>query len=189
MSFTDRTTGRAGNGAPSSLASIPLSDLDPAARDASIGELVKNATSQVSTLVRSEVELAKAEVTGEVKKALQGSVFFIIAATILLFSTFFFFFFLGELLSEWLPRWAAFLIVFGIQILAAAVAGLLGFLRVRKIRKPERTIDSVKEIPTVLPTSGKDGDAATAGATGMAGTGTASAGTRVPSASGGKHAR
>ncbi len=153
MSFTDRTTGRgSGAGAPSSLASIPLSDLDPAAADASIGTLVKNATSQVSTLVRAEVELAKAEVTGEVKKALQGSVFFVIAAVILLFSTFFFFFFVGELLSEWLPRWAAFLIVFGIQIVAAAVAGLLGFLRVRKLRAPSKTIDSVKEIPSVLPT-------------------------------------
>lgn len=156
MSFTDRTTGRgAGDGAPASLSSIPLSDLDPAAQDASIGALVKNATSQVSTLVRSEVELAKAEVTGEVKKALQGSVFFIIAATILLFSAFFFFFFLGELLSEWLPRWAAFLIVFGIQVLAAAFAGFLGYLRVRKLRAPNKTIDSVKEISSVLPSGGK----------------------------------
>src|SRR5699024_8621425 len=145
-----------------------LSDMDPDTAEASIGALVKNATSQVSTLVRAEVELAKTEVTAEVKKGLQGSVFFIVAAVIALFSTFFFFFFLGELLSEWLPRWAAFLIVFGIQILAAAVAGLLGYLRVRKIRKPEKTIDSVKEMQSVLPTSGGDADAAapSAGAAG-----------------------
>lgn len=45
----------------------------------------------MSTLVRAEVALAKAEVTGEVKKGVQGSVFFIIALTVLLFSTFFFF--------------------------------------------------------------------------------------------------
>ncbi|MDN5758464.1 MAG: phage holin family protein [Tomitella sp.] len=180
MSFTDRTTG---NGAPGSLSSIPLSDLDPAVEEASIGTLVKNASGQVSTLVRSEVELAKAEVTAEVKKALQGSVFFIIAATILLFSTFFFFFFLGELLSEWLPRWAAFLIVFGIQVFVAAIAGLIGYLRVRKIRSPEKTIGSVKEIPTVLPTSGKSDDADDAPATTGASRPTAGA------AAGGKHAR
>ena len=154
MSFTDRTTGRhAGNKAPGSIASIPLSNLDPEASEASIGQLVKNATSQMSTLVRAEVELAKAEVTGEVKKGLQGSIYFILAGTILLFSTFFAFFFLGELLSEWLPRWAAFLIVFLIQVLAAALFGLLGYLRVRKIRAPQKTIESVKEMSSLLPTS------------------------------------
>ena len=154
MSLTDRTTGRgAGNGAPGSITSIPLTALDPDVSQASIGELVKNATSQMSTLVRAEVELAKAEVTGEVKKGLQGSVFFILAGTIALFSTFFAFFFLGELLSQWLPRWAAFLIVFGIQVVAAALLGLLGYLRVRKIRAPSKTIDSVKEMSTLLPGS------------------------------------
>ncbi len=192
MSFTDRTTGRgAGNGAPASLSSIPLSDLDPATEDASIGDLVKNATSQVSTLVRAEVELAKAEVTGEVKKALQGSVFFIIAATILLFSTFFFFFFLGELLDEWLPRWAAFLIVFGIQVFAAAVAGLLGYLRVRKLRAPNKTIDSVKEIPSVLPSGGKQdapADSAASGSVHERSLAEASAAASGKSSSG-KHAR
>lgn len=154
MSVTDRSTGRgAGNGAPGSITSIPLTSLDPDVSQASIGELVKNATSQMSTLVRAEVELAKAEVTGEVKKGLQGSIFFILAGTILLFSTFFAFFFLGELLSEWLPRWAAFLIVFVVQVLAAALFGLLGYLRVRKIRAPKKTIDSVKEMSTLLPGS------------------------------------
>ncbi len=161
MSFTDRTTGRsADDGAPSSIASIPLSNLDPDVAQASIGELVKNATSQVSTLVRAEVELAKAEVTGEVKKGLQGSVFFILAGTILLFSTFFAFFFLGELLSEWLPRWAAFLIVFGIQVVSAALFGLLGYLRIRKIRAPRKTIDSVREMSTLLPGSEPAGTSA-----------------------------
>lgn len=162
MSVSDRTTGRgSGNGAPGSITSIPLTSLDPDVSQASIGELVKNATSQMSTLVRAEVELAKAEVTGEVKKGLQGSIFFILAGTILLFSTFFAFFFLGELLSEWLPRWAAFLIVFVIQVLAAALFGLLGYLRVRKIRAPKKTIDSVKGMSTLLP------GAESSGATGV----------------------
>ncbi|WP_280506673.1 phage holin family protein, partial [Nocardia farcinica] len=42
------------------------------------GGLVRYAAEQMSTLVRSEVELAKAVVTGEIKKGLQGSVFFIL---------------------------------------------------------------------------------------------------------------
>jgi hypothetical protein len=141
-------------GAPSTVASIPLSDVDvqmPGA--ASIGDLVRDATTQVSTLFRAEVQLAKAEVTGEVKKGLQGSLFFILALTVLLFSAFFFFFFLAELLSEWLPRWAAFLIVFALMVVVAALFAFFGYLRVRKLRAPERTIDSLRQAKTVLPTA------------------------------------
>ena len=38
----------------------------------SIGTLMSNASQQVSTLVRGEIELAKAEVVGEVKKGAMG---------------------------------------------------------------------------------------------------------------------
>ncbi|WP_067479113.1 phage holin family protein [Nocardia amamiensis] len=132
------------------VTSIPLTDADPLG-SASFGTLVRDAAEQMSTLVRAEVELAKAEVTGEIKKGLQGSVYFILALTVLLFSTFFFFFFLGELLDVWLARWAAFLIVFGLMILATAVLGFLGYRRVMKLRAPEKTIDSLKQARTVLP--------------------------------------
>ncbi|MDG3016983.1 phage holin family protein [Speluncibacter jeojiensis] len=164
MSFTDRNTGRGnGDGVPSTVSSIPLTDLDVGPDgQPTIGALVKNATSQVSTLVRAEVELAKAEVTGEIKKGLQGSVFFILALTVLLFSTFFLFFFFAELLDVWLPRWAAFLIVFGVQVLLAGALGFLGYLRVRKIRAPKKTIESVKEFASVLPSPGADAESGAA---------------------------
>ncbi|MEU4343679.1 phage holin family protein [Nocardia sp. NPDC023852] len=132
------------------VTSIPLSDADPLG-SASFGSLVRDATEQMSTLVRAEVELAKAEVTGEIKKGVQGSVYFILALTVLLFSTFFFFFFVGELLDVWLVRWAAFLIVFLLMIVATAMLALLGYLRVKKLRAPEKTIDSLKQARTVLP--------------------------------------
>ena len=48
--------------------------------------------------MRAEVELAKAEVTAEVRKGVTGSVFFTVAAVIGLFSLFFLFFTLAELL-------------------------------------------------------------------------------------------
>ncbi|MBO0856494.1 MAG: phage holin family protein, partial [Nocardia sp.] len=85
MSFTNGGNGH-DSGRNRTITSIPLSEVDPTAT-ASVGELVRNATEQVSTLVRAEVELAKAEVTGEIKKGLQGSVFFIAALTVLLFSS------------------------------------------------------------------------------------------------------
>lgn len=153
-------TSSSGAEVPPVLPSIPLSPepVKPASEQ-SIGALVREATTQVSALVRAEVELARAEITAEVKKGLQGSVFFLIALVIVLFSLFFLFFTFAELLDLWLPRPAAFGIVFGVMLLAAGLFGLLGYLRVRKIRKPERTINSLKESAQVLSHRGRGEDA------------------------------
>ena len=140
---------------PTTVTSIPLVDPHAPKPDPSIGDLVKDATTQVSTLVRAEVELAKAEITRDVKKGLTGSVFFILALVVLFYSTFFFFFFLAELLDTWLWRWVAFLIVFGIMVLVTAVLALFGYLKVRRIRGPQQTIESVKETREAL-TPGHD---------------------------------
>lgn len=131
--------------------SLPLSpEPPPAPGETSLGDLVREATVHLSTLMRSEVELAKAEVTAEVRKAVKGSLFFIVALAITIFSLVFLFLALGEVLDVWLPRWAAFSIVFGVMVVAAAVCALLGWLRVRSIRKPERTISAVRETGTTL---------------------------------------
>lgn len=136
---------------------LPLSEdtAQNGSADASIGTLVKDATQHLSTLVRAEVELAKSEVVGEVKKGVKGSIFFVVALVIALYSSFFLFFFLGELLSEWLKRWAAFGIVFLMMLVVAGLFGFLGYRKVRKIRAPERTISSLKDTAAALtPRSG-----------------------------------
>lgn len=129
------------------MTSIPLSDESSAGSgsEQSIGSLVRDASAHLSTLVRSEVELAKTELSREIRKGVKGSVYFILALAVLAFSLFFLFFTLGELLDVWLPRWSAFGIVFLLMLLVAGLFGLLGYLRVRKIRAPQRTIDSLKE--------------------------------------------
>jgi hypothetical protein len=150
VSKADRTSG-----VPSTLTTIPLADPHARPAEPSIGDLIKDATTQVSTLVRAEVELARAEITRDVKKGLTGSVFFIAAMVVLFYSTFFFFFFLVEVLNIWLWRWVAFLIVFGAMVLVGGVLALFGFLKVRRIRGPQQTIESVKETRTAL-TPGHD---------------------------------
>ncbi|MDQ3151371.1 MAG: phage holin family protein [Actinomycetota bacterium] len=131
---------------PPTVSAIPLTpDLSPQHAEASLGGLVKEATTHLSTLIRSEVELAKAEVTAEVRKGVKGSIFFVVALTVLLFSLFFAFLAIGEILDIWLPRSAAFGIVFVLMLLIAGAFGFLGYLRVRSIRKPERTITSMRE--------------------------------------------
>ncbi|HET7739588.1 MULTISPECIES: phage holin family protein [unclassified Mycolicibacterium] len=138
------------NGVPTTVTSIPLVDPHAPKADPSIGDLVKDATTQMSTLVRAEVALAKAEVTRDVKKGLTGSVFFILALVVLFYSTFFFFFFLAEVLNLWLMSWAAYLIVFGLMVLTTIAFAFLGYLKVRRIRGPQQTIESVKEARVAL---------------------------------------
>ena len=140
-----------------SEASIPLHDADSIGRgDASIGTLVKNASTHVSTLMRSEIELAKTEVTEQVKKAATGSGFFVAALVLLLMSFFPFVFMWAKLISMWFGTktwdWMGFLIVFVVLVLLAAVFGLLGYAKIKKIRKPQRTLDSVQDLKLAMPT-------------------------------------
>ncbi|HET9253675.1 MAG TPA: phage holin family protein [Pseudonocardiaceae bacterium] len=133
------------------MPSVPLSPVVfPQLADASLGELVRDAATQFSILFRSEVELAKAEVTSEVRKGVKGSLYFIIALTIVLFSLFFLFITVAEVIAIWLPQWAGFGIVFGLMLASAGAAALLGWRRVRSIRKPERTISTVRDTGAAL---------------------------------------
>lgn len=140
-----RQTPNGRHAAKDAVPAIPLSPEASRASEESLGALVRDATTHVSTLIRSEVELARAELADEVRKGVRGSIFFIVALTVLLFSLFFLFFFLAELLAVWLPSWAAYGIVFVLMLLTAGAFGLLGYLRVRDIHKPERTIATVRE--------------------------------------------
>lgn len=154
----DGTVSRRDEQFPSRSGAVPYLPLTPddghtgngAGDDRSIGTLVKDASTHMSALVRAEVELAKSEVVGSVKKGVVGSVFFILAGVVLLYSSFFFFFFLADLLTEWLPRWAASGIVFLLMLLLVALFAFLGYLKVKKIKGPRKTIESMKETAAAL---------------------------------------
>src|SRR5947209_19772153 len=78
---------------PTGEPSVPLSPVAfPQLADASLGELVREAATHFSTLFRSEVVLAKAEVTVEVREGVQASGFFVIELEIVVLNLFFLFF-------------------------------------------------------------------------------------------------
>ncbi|WCZ37807.1 phage holin family protein [Corynebacterium jeddahense] len=132
--------------------SIPLRDTDVTVPgQQSIGTLISNASEQVSTLVRGEIELAKAEVVGEVKKGAVGGGLFAVAGVIALYSTFFLFFALAEMLASWMHRGWAFLIVFLIMLALAGLLAFLGFKKLKNIKAPEKTIESVNELKNLKP--------------------------------------
>ncbi|GAB3656913.1 hypothetical protein GCM10027589_16720 [Actinocorallia lasiicapitis] len=112
----------------------------------SVGELVANATGTVSKLVRSEIELAKIELKAEAMRAAIGSVMFIVAGLlgvmiVILWSIALAFGFVA--LGMW--TWAAFLLVGGLYLLTAAGCLWFGYLKVKKIGKPKRTIQTLQD--------------------------------------------
>ncbi len=117
----------------------------------SVGSLVQSAMSDVSTLIRGEVELAKAEIGKSAKKAGIGAGAFGAAGVVLAFSMFFLFIAIAEAITALgLPRWISYLIVFFFLVLVAAIAAFIGLRTIKKIEKPERTIESLKDLPDVL---------------------------------------
>ena len=132
--------------------SIPLHDagVTQPGHD-SIGTLISNATEQVSTLVRGEIELAKAEVVSEVKKGAIGGGLFGAAGAIALFSSFFLFFALAEMFASWMHRGWAFLLVFLLMLLVSGLLAFIGFRKLRKMQAPKRTIESVNELRNLVP--------------------------------------
>jgi uncharacterized membrane protein YqjE len=121
------------------------------APEVSIGELAKDASTHLSTIIRGEVELAKTEIRGSVKNVSTGAIMFIAAAVILVFSLTFAFVGLAELLIFFgLWRWAGYAIVFGFFLLVAALLVFVGVRKVKKVRAPERTIATAKDTAQFL---------------------------------------
>lgn len=121
------------------------------AQERTIGQLVADATSDVSELVRHEIALAKTELKQDFTKGGMGAgllgaaAFFGVVAFILLC-------FAGVygLVAAGLPEWLSFLIVFGVLIVIAGVLALVGRSLLQKIGPPERAIATTKETVAVL---------------------------------------
>ena len=145
-----------GNGLPP-VAAIPLTEDDPMStgNGQSLGGLVRDATTHLSTLIRAEVELARSEITAEVKQGVRGSLFFIIALTLALLLMPFLLTTLALVIAIWLPEWAGFAIITGLMVLVAAACAFLGWRRVRKLRGPRRTISSVRDTAAALKRHGE----------------------------------
>jgi uncharacterized membrane protein YqjE len=104
----------------------------------SLGEIVAEVSEKASQLVREEIELAKAEVTGKVKKLTRGAAVAGAAGVFLVFAITTFFHALAWLLNDlnnWDP-WVGFAIVTGLLVVLAILAGLLAFRLFKKGAPP-----------------------------------------------------
>lgn len=126
-----------------------MSTFVPPDPEPSVGELVRRASENVSTLVRAEIELAKAELSTTVKRAGAGGGMIAAAVAIVLFSVPFLFVVFAEgLVALGLPRWLSYLIVWVLFLLVAGALALIGRSQLRKIRPPERTMKTAKDTAT-----------------------------------------
>ena len=130
------------------MANEPVQDTDP-----TIGRLVSDATRDVSSLIRNEIQLAKSELQVSVKAGGTGiamfaaAAFFTLMGLIMLSVAFAYF-------INWngegpALQWA-FLIVFGAYLLIAALLGYLGVRKVKKVRGPEKAIAQANEAKQIL---------------------------------------
>jgi hypothetical protein len=112
-----------------------------------IGELLRELANETSTLLRQELDLAKAEMTQKAKQAGIGVGMFG-AAGVLGFLA------LGALtecfiaaLSLAMPVWLASLIIVVVYVVVAACLALTGKARIKKAvpPAPEKTVQSIKE--------------------------------------------
>jgi len=149
---TGATTGTGGAHAAGATAvgGDPISVADerthPDVSDRSLGDIVGKITSDFSTLMRQEVQLAKAEMTAEAKKAGQAGGMLggagVLGHLALVFASLTLMFLLDKVMDIAL---AAFLVT----LLWAIVAGILASIGRKRLKqvnlKPEQTIETLKE--------------------------------------------
>ena len=119
---------------------------EPVGADQSLGDLVALAAKDVSQLIRYEIDLAKTELRGDMRRvglagALAGVAAFVGCLVLVLLCVAFAY----GLTALGIWNWAAFLIVAGTCVLLAGAAVGVAFLKLRHLSGLKRTRKSVTE--------------------------------------------
>jgi uncharacterized membrane protein YqjE len=134
---------------------IPPPVPPPPPQERSLADLVVEVSENASTLIREEIELAKAEVSQKVAKLLRGSVVGIAAGTFAFLALILILHGIAWLLGEELfdgNIWAGYFVTAGIFLLIAALAGLIAFRSVKAGSPPvpEQAIEEAKRTKEML---------------------------------------
>ncbi len=130
------------------MAPEPVRETDP-----TIGRLVTDASRDISSLVRKEIELAKSELkvsarAGGLGIGLFAAAGFIAVLAIIMLSVAIAYLIHGN--GDGLDLHWAFHIVFGFYLLVAGLLVFLGVRSVKKVKAPEKAIEQGKQIPQAL---------------------------------------
>jgi uncharacterized membrane protein YqjE len=131
----------------------------------SLGDLVSLAVSDISQLVRYEVDLAKLELKADARRLGIGAVLLGMAAFVgCLVLMLLCFAFAYGLMALGIWGWASFLIVAGTCVLLAAIAVLIGITRFRGISGLRKTRSTVSDDLAMMRKDDNEAPAAPAGA-------------------------
>lgn len=122
---------QAGQGAPDTQTQTG----PQARRKPSVGRLIADITSQFSSIVRGEIQLAKVQAATMFARIRTGLVLMAAAAVFALFLLGWVLHTIEAALAMVLPVWAASLIIVGLLAVVAAVLALLGFRALRKAQE------------------------------------------------------
>jgi hypothetical protein len=123
----------------------------PSSDDPTIGRLVADASRDVSSLVRSEIALAKSELKVSVKAGglglgmFAGAAFLGLLAIIMLSVAIAYFIHMTGLDLAW-----CFLLVFLLYVLIAGLLAFIGIRKVKQVKAPERAIYQAQETKNIL---------------------------------------
>jgi hypothetical protein len=119
---------------------------DGSRSDRSVADLLKGIVENVQGIIRSEANLARAEIREETEKAGTAVKSFGIAAVLGLYAGAFVLFTIYQVAALFMPAWGAALCVTILVGISAAVMFSSGRKAWKKVNaKPEKTIESVKE--------------------------------------------
>jgi len=131
--------------------------IQPVQDEPTIGRLVSDASRDISSLVQKEIQLAKSELKVSVRNGGLGAGLFLGAAffavmALIMFSVALAYFIHWN--GSGLDLHWAFLIVFGLYLLVAALLGYIGFRKVRKVRPTDKAIAEAQDIKKALTNRG-----------------------------------
>jgi hypothetical protein len=132
---------------------------EPAGDGQSLGDLVALAAKDVSQLIRYEIDLAKTELKGDVRRiglagALGGVAAFVACLVLVLLSIALAF----GLVALGIYPWAAFLIVSGAYVLFTVLVLGIAYLKLRRLSGLEKTRKTVSEGLGILRNEGQLSD-------------------------------
>jgi uncharacterized membrane protein YqjE len=118
-----------------------------------IGRLVHDASRDISTLLSKEIQLAKSELKVSVKAGGMGLALFALAGFLILLAIIMLSVAIAYFINwngDGLALHWAFLCVFGLYLLLAGLLGFIGVKKVKKVKAPEKAIEQGREIPRAL---------------------------------------
>ncbi len=117
----------------------------------SLGQLVSDVSTDLSQIVRGEVELAKAEIKQDVAHAGKGAGLLVGAGVLALYGLGLLLLGLAGVIAIWLGWWAGLLIVATVLFIAAGILALVGKKQVTQVKgKPELAIENAQQTVEAL---------------------------------------